>query len=202
MYCRKGCCLTNLKNMQWPFSLGVPKGEIQQWRQALSRPGEKENLNIMLRGKLVRMYGPHHANKVYIFIHLWTYTYIYIYIYILENKNICICICIHIYIYIYIWILEISPHQRRAIKVSRKRWFPYMSNFLKKYADPACEHTGVSVWVFESESESESEFASESDSFKSLTRGVRLETPGSRGGWGRGVLPRADVSRLNGTMYR
>ena len=31
------------------FPEGVQKEEIQQWRQARSRPGEKETLNIMLR---------------------------------------------------------------------------------------------------------------------------------------------------------
>ena len=34
------------------FPEGVPKEGIQQWRQARSRPGEKETLNIMLRGKV------------------------------------------------------------------------------------------------------------------------------------------------------
>ena len=31
------------------FPEGVQKEEIQQWRQAQPRPGEKEALNIMLR---------------------------------------------------------------------------------------------------------------------------------------------------------
>ena len=32
------------------FPEGVQREEIQQWRQARPRPGEKETLNIMLRG--------------------------------------------------------------------------------------------------------------------------------------------------------
>ena len=36
------------------FPRGVRKEEIQQWRQAQSRPGEKEPLNIMLREKLIK----------------------------------------------------------------------------------------------------------------------------------------------------
>ena len=31
------------------FPRGLPKKKIQQWRQAQSRPGEKETLDIMLR---------------------------------------------------------------------------------------------------------------------------------------------------------
>ena len=33
------------------FPEGTPKEEIQQWRQAQLRPGEKETLNIMLSEK-------------------------------------------------------------------------------------------------------------------------------------------------------
>ena len=38
-----------LLKLQRPFSQGVPKEEIQQWRQARSRQGEKETLNIISR---------------------------------------------------------------------------------------------------------------------------------------------------------
>ena len=37
------------ENYSRRFPEGVRKEEIQQWRQARSRPGEKETLNIMLR---------------------------------------------------------------------------------------------------------------------------------------------------------
>ena len=37
------------ENYSGRFPDGVPKAEIQQWRQVRSRPGEKETLNIMLR---------------------------------------------------------------------------------------------------------------------------------------------------------
>ena len=35
------------------FPRWFQKEEIQQWRQARLRPGEKETLNIMLRGKMI-----------------------------------------------------------------------------------------------------------------------------------------------------
>ena len=37
------------ENYSGRFPEGVNKEEIQQWRQARARPGEKETLNIMLR---------------------------------------------------------------------------------------------------------------------------------------------------------
>ena len=37
------------ENYSRRFPEGVQKEGIQQWRQARSRPGEKETLNIMLR---------------------------------------------------------------------------------------------------------------------------------------------------------
>ena len=39
------------ENYSGRFPEGVHKEEIQQWRLARSRPGEKETLNIMLREK-------------------------------------------------------------------------------------------------------------------------------------------------------
>ena len=39
------------ENYSRRFPEGVQKEEIQQWRQARSRPGEKETLNIMLKEK-------------------------------------------------------------------------------------------------------------------------------------------------------
>ena len=39
------------ENYSGRFPEGVQKDEIQQWRQARSRPGEMETLNMMLREK-------------------------------------------------------------------------------------------------------------------------------------------------------
>ena len=65
MTCMKNCQKKNLpgslkrgpykktaqkhENYSGRFPEGVQKEEVQQWRQARSRPGEKETLNIMLR---------------------------------------------------------------------------------------------------------------------------------------------------------
>ena len=43
--------MKNTKTIAAVFPMGVQKEEIQQWRQARLRPGEKESLNIMLREK-------------------------------------------------------------------------------------------------------------------------------------------------------
>ena len=43
------------ENYSRRFPEGVHKEEIQQWRQARSRPGEKETLNIMSREKLSKI---------------------------------------------------------------------------------------------------------------------------------------------------
>ena len=41
------------ENYSGRFPEGLQKAKIQQWRQARSRTGEKETLNIMLREKCV-----------------------------------------------------------------------------------------------------------------------------------------------------
>ena len=70
-------------------------------------------------------------------------------------------------------------------------------------SNPESESSSLGIVESESESESEfesefeseleSEYESEPDSFQSLTREFRLETPSSRGWWwgGGAVLPRA-----------
>ena len=44
------------ENYSGCFPEGVQKEEIQRWRQARSRPGEKETLNNMLRENVLRKY--------------------------------------------------------------------------------------------------------------------------------------------------
>ena len=63
-------------NYSGRFPEGVQKVEDKQWRQARSRPGENETLNIMLRGKYDDTGEQPHS------IIIVEYIYIYIYIYI------------------------------------------------------------------------------------------------------------------------
>ena len=46
---KKGFSAKKYENYSGRFPEEVQNQEIQQWRQARSRPGEKETLNIMLR---------------------------------------------------------------------------------------------------------------------------------------------------------
>ena len=46
---KKGSAAKKRENYSGRFPGGVQKDEIQQWRQARSRPEEKETLNIILR---------------------------------------------------------------------------------------------------------------------------------------------------------
>ena len=51
--------LKNKQNVRFP--IGVQREEIQQWRQARSRPRDKEALNIMLREKWVKITNAEYA---------------------------------------------------------------------------------------------------------------------------------------------
>ena len=64
---KTGSLAKKYENYSGRFPEGIPTKEIQQCRQARSRPVEKETLNIMLREKMSKNYAAAKTIRDHIF---------------------------------------------------------------------------------------------------------------------------------------